>query len=187
MCGRGSAHAGGIKSKSANFAGVAVSGDFFSVQQKADTSRVANFYDDFVTGANRRIGGSDESLLRCRLAVGRDRDPGRLVGTDQQSEAERRLGSGRERVGFCHRRIDVGIRRVRGWLGGGRSRRRSVFGGQCGGNGGRRSGRKGRERSGRDRGGGCRTGMRRGRRLASGCDLAVTAEAPDDKRQSNQQ
>jgi len=60
----------GVEDESADFPGIAVSRDFFAVEQEADAGGVAGFHYDFMAGANGCVGGRDQRFLRHRLAVG---------------------------------------------------------------------------------------------------------------------
>src|SRR5580692_8266389 len=65
------------------FAFGALSGNFLAVPGQGDGGGVADFDDDFASGANGEVGGSDESFLSWGLSVGGGGDPGIFCGADE--------------------------------------------------------------------------------------------------------
>lgn len=70
------AHALGVEQERFDFAGIALGGDFLSVEQEADAAGVADSGDEFAGGAEGGGGGGDEGFVSDGLAVGSDGDPG---------------------------------------------------------------------------------------------------------------
>ncbi len=68
-------HASGVKDEGLDFGFGSVGGDFLAVPEERDSGSVANLGDDFMIGADRGVGGGDESFLADGLAVGEDGDP----------------------------------------------------------------------------------------------------------------
>ena len=85
---------GGIEDVGFYFSFVALSGDFFAVEQEADARGVSGFHDDLAAGADGGVRGRDQGFVGHGFAVGQDRDPGGLPGTDQEGEGSRGLGGG---------------------------------------------------------------------------------------------
>ena len=86
------AKAGGIEDIGFYFAFVALSGDFLAVQLEADACGVSCLDHDFSAGANRSVRGRDEGFMGYGFAIGRDGDPAGLVGADEHTEGDGRVG-----------------------------------------------------------------------------------------------
>ena len=147
------ANGGGIEDVGSYFSFVALGGDFFAIQQEADSGGVACPYYYLAGGTYGGVRRSDQCFFGHGFAVRRDRNPTRLLGTDQQGDRDRRIRRcGRSSV-LCERRIGDWGGRVCGRLTGGASP------GWCCGCGGER-GRPGRCGHG---------GSGQGRRTGCGC------------------
>ena len=83
--------ASGVEDVGLYFPLVALGGKFFSVQYEADSGGVACPYIHLVAGADRSVGGGDESFFSDGFAVGHNRDPGGFFRADEQREGAGRL------------------------------------------------------------------------------------------------
>ena len=79
-------HAGGVEDESLHFGFGAAGGDILAIPEESNSGGVADLGDDFAIGADRGVGGGNEGFLADILAVGKDGDPGRLCGSDHESE-----------------------------------------------------------------------------------------------------